>query len=135
MLTRYTKSLSSWIAILAVLFASLAPSISQAIVLNHHQTTLSQEICSAQGEKHMVALDLNSDTQPAPSQNHAAMHFEHCPYCASHVASVAIMASPSALFLAQINATEHIQLYAEALPSSFYQVSPLLTPHLQSQSK
>jgi hypothetical protein len=124
MFTSYAKRLTSWIAILAVVFASIAPSISHAFPAKNNQPTLLQELCSAQGAKRLIAVDLAVDTQKAPSQNQAAMHFEHCPYCATHAGTVAITTSPIALFLAEINATEHIQIDAQVLPSSFYLVSP-----------
>ena len=124
MFTSYAKRLTSWIAILAVVFSSLAPSISHAFPAKNNQPTLLQELCSAQGVKRFVAVDLAVDTQKAPSQNQAAMHFEHCPYCATHAGSVAITTTPIALFLAEINATEHIQIDAQVLPSAFYQVTP-----------
>ncbi|MFM1911748.1 MAG: hypothetical protein RJB18_1139 [Pseudomonadota bacterium] len=124
MFTRYAKRLTSWIAILAVVFASLAPSISHAFPAKNNQPTLLQELCSAQGAKRFIAVDLAVDTQKAPTQNQAAMHFEHCPYCATHAGTVAIPATSIALFLAEINATEHIQIDAQVLPSSFDQVTP-----------
>ena len=119
-----TKRLASLIAIMAVVFASLAPSISHAFPAKNNQANVLQELCSAQGVKRFVAVDLAVDTQKAPSQNQAAMHFEHCPYCATHAGSVAITVSPIALLLAEINAVEHIPTYAVALPLSFYQVTP-----------
>lgn len=109
---------------MAVVFVSLAPSISHAFTAKNNQPTLLQELCSAQGAKRFIAVDLAVDTQKTPNQNQAAMHFEHCPYCAMHAGSVAIQASPIALFLAEINATEHIQIEAQVLPSSLYQLSP-----------
>lgn len=124
MFSRYAKRLTSWIAILAVVFASLAPSISHAFSTKNNQPALLQALCSAQGVKRFVALDLAVDTQKSPSQNQAAMHFEHCPYCANHVGSVGIVSTSIALFLAEINATEHIQVDASVLPTSFYQVTP-----------
>jgi hypothetical protein len=124
MFTRYAKRLTSWIAMLAVVFASLAPSISHAFPAKNNQPTLLQELCSAQGAKRFIAVDLAVDTQKAPAQNKAAMHFEHCPYCATHAGTVAITTAPIALFLAEINATEHIQIDTQVLPTSFYQVTP-----------
>jgi Protein of unknown function (DUF2946) len=124
MFTRYAKRFTSWIAIVAVVFASLAPSISHAFSVKNNQPSVLQEICSAQGTKRFIALDLGVDTQKAPSQNQATMHFEHCPYCTTHAGTVAMPASPIALFLAEINATEHIQIDAQVLPRAFYQVTP-----------
>jgi hypothetical protein len=119
-----TKRLASLIAIMAVVFASLAPSISHAFPAKNKQANVLQELCSAQGAKRFVAVDLAVDTQKAPSQNQVAMHFEHCPYCTMHAGSVAMTPSSITLFLAEINAIEHIQTDAQALPSSFYQVTP-----------
>lgn len=124
MFTRHAKRLSSWIAILAVVFASLVPSISHAFAAKGNQPTLLQELCSTQGQKRFVAVDLAVDTQKAPSQNQASMHFEHCPYCASHAGSIVITISPVALLLAEINATEHIQIDADTLPTSLYHFTP-----------
>ena len=124
MITRYAKRLTSWIAIAAVVFASLAPSISHAFSVKDNRPAMLQEICSAQGAKRFIAVDLAVDTQKVPSQNKAAMHFEHCPYCGAHAGSVAITLTPIKLFLAKINATEHIQIHAQVLPNEFYQVTP-----------
>ena len=124
MFIRYAKTFTSWIAILAVVFASLAPSISHAFPAKNNQPTLLQELCSAQGAKRFIAVDLAVDTQKAPIQNQTAMHFEHCPYCSTHAGTVAITTTPITLFLAKINATEHIQTDAQVLPTSFYQVTP-----------
>jgi hypothetical protein len=124
MFTRYAKRFTSWIAIAAVVFASLAPSISYAFPVKNNLPTMLQEICSAQGAKRFIAVDLAVDTQKVPSQNPATMHFEHCPYCATHAGTVAITTSTIALFLAEINATEHIQIDAPVLTSAFYQVTP-----------
>ena len=124
MFTRYAKRLTSWIAIAAVVFASLAPSISHAFSVKNNRPTMLQEICSAQGTKRLIAVDLAVDTQKAPSQNQAAMHFEHCPYCATHAGSTAIPTSPITLFLAEINATQLIEIHAQVLPSAFHQVTP-----------
>ena len=124
MLISHAKKFTSWIVILAVVFASIAPSISHAFPVENNQATLLQQLCSAQGAKRFIAVDLAVNTQKAPSQNQAAMHFEHCPYCATHACNVAITTTPIALFLAQINATEHIQKNALVLPSAFYLISP-----------
>jgi hypothetical protein len=124
MFTRYAKRFTSWIAIAAVVFASLAPSISHAFPVKNNLPTMLQEICSAQGEKRFIAVDLAVDTQKTPSQNPATMHFEHCPYCATNACTFAMIASPIALFLAEINATKHIQTTAQVLPSAFYQITP-----------
>lgn len=124
MFTRYANRLTSLIAIVAVVFASLVPSISHAFSAKDNRSAILQEICSSQGAKRFIVVDLAVDMQKAPSQNQAALHFEHCPYCVTHAGSVAITTTLIKLFLAKINATEHIQIHARGLPSAFYQVTP-----------
>jgi hypothetical protein len=124
MFTRYAKRFTSWIAVAAIVFASIAPSISHAFSVKDNRPAMLQEICSAQGAKRFIAVDLEVDTQKDPKHNQAAMHFEHCPYCGTYAGSLAITTTPIKLFLAKINATEHIQINAQVLPSKFYQVTP-----------
>ena len=124
MFTRLTNRFASLVAILAIVFASLAPTVSYAFSVKGHHATLSQELCNAQGVKRVVAVDLGLMTKQSPVKSQAEMHFGHCPYCASHLHQVDISTAPLKLFLAEINATKHIQVYAEALPTSFYQVTP-----------
>lgn len=125
MFKRSQKRLVSFIAIAAVIFASLAPTISHALEINKGNKTLFQEVCSAQGIKLIpsaladVADQKQNDSQP----NKMAMHMEHCPYCFSHAGSVGLPASSTALFLAEINAVEHIDIYVSPLVVSYYSTS------------
>jgi len=64
-----------WIAVFAILMASLSPVISQAISLNGSSTTIDTEICSALGTKisHHIQIDSSKSSNLASD--------EHCPYC------------------------------------------------------
>ena len=80
------QTLHLWIAMLAVLFSAIAPTISHAL------TPLAPygyaDICSAD----------NARKAPAPP-----MHgMEHCPYCATHGGSLALALPPAAAGLAVI---------------------------------
>jgi hypothetical protein len=130
MFKRSQQRLVSLIALAAVLFASLAPTISHALESQSNATqngSLWQQVCSAQGIKTIpsVLAGINgkvskqNDSQPSKM----GMHFEHCPYCFSHAGSVGLPASSAALFLAEINAVEHIDIYASPLVVSYYSSS------------
>lgn len=123
MLMRRLNRFASWIAMMAVIFASLAPTISHAFPAKNNQPSLLQELCSAQGAKRFISVDVAIDNKQAPAQNQAAMHFEHCPYCAHHAANIAIPATSNTLFLAQLNAVQNIEVYAAPLVLSYYPVS------------
>ncbi|HEY3299240.1 MAG TPA: DUF2946 domain-containing protein [Methylophilaceae bacterium] len=130
MFKRSQQRFVSLIALAAVLFASLAPSISHALespTRAAQKGSLWQQVCSAQGIKTIPSVlapisgkaSKENNSQP----NKMGMHFEHCPYCFSHAGSVGLPASSTALFLAEINAVEHIDIYASPLVVSYYSSS------------
>jgi hypothetical protein len=93
---RQRKSITTWIAIFAVLLASLAPSISHALAAagctGHLHDT---EICSekaapaAHEMSHVHGHDLHAahgDHESQAPDKHS-MHFEHCPFCFTHAGS------------------------------------------------
>ena len=110
-----------------MLFASLAPTISHALEVTKGNQTLWQEVCSAQGSKvilsALVAINDKASKENNSQPNKMGMHFEHCPYCFSHAGSVGLPASSTALFVAEINAVEHIDIYASPLVVSYYSSS------------
>lgn len=63
------QTLHLWIAMLAVLFAALAPTVSHALAAS--TSSVLSEMCSVDGP-----------TKKAPSNTMHGM--EHCPYCATH---------------------------------------------------
>lgn len=125
MFKRSQQRFVSLIALAAVLFASLAPTISHALEMR--KGTLWQEVCSAQGIKvipnTLIAVNNQASKENNSQPNKMGMHFEHCPYCFSHAGSVGLPASSTALFLAEINAVEHIDIYASPLVVSYYSSS------------
>lgn len=68
------RTLHVWIALMAVLFGALAPSISHALAASRN-TQAWGEICSAAG---------TVKKSPSDTLQH---HLEHCPYCATQGAS------------------------------------------------
>jgi len=121
--------LASWIAIAAIVFSALAPTIAHAFPAKNTPQTLWQELCTAQGIK-LIANDATTRSigQPGsqiptqPSQDKMGMHFEHCPYCFSHAGTVGL---PPAMASLVFLATETAQL-AESY------IAPVLLRHFQS---
>ena len=76
-LPRARRTLTSWIALLAILVVTLAPAVTGA--LSASRTQLWGAICSATTS--VAARSATSTRDDAPAGPHA---FEHCPYCALH---------------------------------------------------
>jgi hypothetical protein len=90
-LHRTVRVLTSWLAVLAILMAGLAPSILHA--LGSRIGSSEVEICTSVGAKWVYVGGNASDETPAPSGTHS---FDHCPYCSLHANAIAIPASPAA---------------------------------------
>jgi hypothetical protein len=92
------RRLINVIALFAITFASLAPTISHALSKYDHNSSFTQEICNASGQKIFIevvtskgkqlqaSLDKNSDSHPA----NIAHHIDHCPFCHAGVINIAI---------------------------------------------
>jgi len=88
------------IALIAMMFASLAPSVSHALAGQGSTSGFLQEICSTGGKKLFIqvvttqgktlqaGLDIKPSSQPA-SISH---HLNHCPFCHAGTADVALPA-------------------------------------------
>lgn len=73
---RASRVLTSWIAVVAILMAALAPSISSALGAGNGASWL--EVCSSVGAKWVQPDGSTSEQAPASGNVHL---FEHCPYC------------------------------------------------------
>ncbi|MES2323526.1 MAG: DUF2946 domain-containing protein [Pseudomonadota bacterium] len=109
-----TRRIAAWIACCAILFAALAPSISQAVTISQGGTWA--EICSASGTR-LVKIDAG-DT---------GLHFAHCPFCATHAAPLGLL--PSAGFVLPLLETR------ESYPSLFYHAPRPLPIWTAAQSR
>jgi len=75
--------LTTWIATLAILLASLAPSLSHALASVTGTDWI--EICSTQGSKWVDAGEDGSERAPA-----SAHVLDHCPYCSIHAPALGL---------------------------------------------
>lgn len=104
---RASRPVLAWLALLAVLMATLAPAVSQA--LGAHGPTSWIEVCTANGAR-LVRLDEPGPQAPAaPADAHL---LGHCPYCALHVDTLAPPPAPTAQLAVA-------QALAHALPAAF----------------
>lgn len=80
---RAHSRLTSWIAALAILVASLAPALSHAMA--SATGTHWVEVCTTQGAKWVQAGEDGSEHSTAP-----AHVLEHCPYCSLHAPTLGL---------------------------------------------
>ena len=77
---------TGWVAILVVLLASLAPSLSHALGATQGASWV--EICTAQGSKWVQGDSADSGgSKSAPAFAHP---LEHCPYCSIHMPALGL---------------------------------------------
>ena len=86
---RASRVLTSWVALLAILMAALAPSISHALSAKNSASLI--EVCTALGAKWVQPDGSSADQAPASGDVHP---FEHCPYCTLHAKDIAIPVAP-----------------------------------------
>lgn len=80
---RAHRRLTTWIAALAILLASLAPSLSHALASGSGANWI--EICTTQGSKWIAAGEDGSERAPA-----SAHVLKHCPYCSVHAPALGL---------------------------------------------
>jgi hypothetical protein len=113
-LHHFARVLTSWIAVLAVLMAALAPLVSHALAAQSGASWI--DICRSGQTKWVQADGSASDKAPASGDAHP---FEHCPYCSLHAHADALPAAPVTLSLVP-------SLFA-TIPTAF--LSAPRTPH------
>ncbi len=81
------------VALFAIVFASLAPSISHALAAKQGVNSFVQEICTTNGEKitiqvvtsqgRLLATELNAQKKQSTSTKTLISHLNHCPFCSN----------------------------------------------------
>ena len=132
MLSKKLFSLMHKVALFAIVFASLAPSISHAIAAQNGNNSFIQEICSSSGKKISIQVQTTKGQQlsvdfavkQSTQPKSIAMHLEHCPFCGGHFSAVALPAGNSVI-IAQLAATaQKAAEYAVPVFASHTYVSP-----------
>lgn len=76
---------------MVMIFASLAPTVSHALVSMTGNQSFSQKVCTTSGNTIVIQVKTTLGKQQATAlpvkgtaQQTAENHFEHCPFCMSH---------------------------------------------------
>lgn len=87
------------IAFIAVLFASLAPSVSHALAGQSRTSNYMQEICGVAGKKLFIqvvttqgnVIETGLSIKTTDHSNTITHHIDHCPFCHAGVSDVAVL--------------------------------------------
>ena len=141
MLPQKIFKLINKIALCAIVFASLAPSISHALAATNG-TSFAQEICTSNGQKISIEVITTQGqkltTEFAINKSEApkniTMHLEHCPFCSSAAAAVALPSLQLEIIaLLEITAQKAARYAAPMLASPHYKSPPSQAPpHLSA---
>jgi hypothetical protein len=130
MLSRVHQKFASWVAMVAIVFASLAPALSHAFATESAPLTLWQEICTAQGTKFISSVVTLSPEQVDTQQDSQSMQphvgaLEHCPLCFNHAGAISLPPGNHVLFVAELNATDRIDVYQSSVVQTHFQTAHL----------
>jgi hypothetical protein len=81
-ISRFTRRFTAWIACVAILMASFAPSISHALAAAAPPRSLFAEICTTTDGQVAELKKKQASGHSAPVEH--GLHVEHCPYCLPH---------------------------------------------------
>ena len=120
-----------FIALLAIFFASVAPSISHALAAQNNSNSFAQEVCTSTGEKVVIQVITTKGKQLATeftvtkvAPKSMSMHLEHCPFC-GNAATAASLPASNALIIAKLEATaQQLAEYSRPIVVSHSYVSP-----------
>jgi hypothetical protein len=96
-----SKKLFNWVhkvALFAIVFASIAPSISHALAAQQGINSFAQEVCTSSGEKITIQvlttkgqqLQTGLDSKSTPNPVTVSLHLNHCPFCHAGAVDIAI---------------------------------------------
>jgi hypothetical protein len=123
-LSRFYRKIGSWLGLLAILMATLAPTISQTLAARSHEGAISSEHCSAQSVDPMDSMSqmgsMSSMSLPishvsAAPDDPTGQHAQHtqmsngdaCGYC-SLLAHLPVMPAVETLFFVAVRARQHV---------------------------
>lgn len=130
------------VALYAIVFASLAPSISHALAAQQGVNSFVQEICTANGETITIQvvtsqgnkLDTQLDTEqklPANSKTFIS-HLNHCPFCSNPNVNTVLEPPLAFIFALRQNHSEQVEVVNVAVTKTFSSLPPpaQAPPHL-----
>lgn len=127
-MTLFTRRYAAWLACFAILFAALAPSVSHALAATAGATWA--EVCSTGGAK-LVKVSADQDEKSSPVTEKSS-HFEHCPFCATHGGSFALLPNADVVVpLLQAQSSRPFLFYQAARPLPIWTVAQSRAPPKQ----
>ncbi len=119
------------VALFAIVFASIAPSISHALAAQNNVNSFAQEVCTSTGEKVIIQVVTTKGQQLATefvvsksSPKTMPMHLEHCPFCASAAVAATLSASHSLIIALLEETAQQLAQYSAPKFVTQYYVSP-----------
>ena len=131
-LSKKLFSLMHKIALFAIVFVSLAPSISHAIAAQNGTNSFTQEVCSSNGKKISIQVQTTKGQQlsvdfalkQSPEPKNIVIHLEHCPFCCGHFSAVALPAGNSVIIAQLALTAQKAAKYAVPVFANHPYVSP-----------
>jgi len=126
---RMTRCFAAWIACIAMLFAALAPSMSQAMAVMPGGTWT--EICGMGGTRFVKVTSAAGDVSDhAPS---GVAHVDHCPLCATHAGSFALPTTAGYFVpLIDTRETHPFLIFQSPQPLAIWHLAQARAPPLRS---
>jgi hypothetical protein len=122
--TRRLQKLGSLLGLLAILMATLAPTISQTLAWNHRLSVALDTYCT------VSATDDGSAAHGGKTSRSTALHWQACGYCSllAHAPAVPHAATPLAVALAVTRASSLAPRTAETTRFSYAVAQPRAPP-------
>ena len=122
------------VALVAIMFASLAPSVSHALAGQGSQASFMQEICGKGGQKLFIQvvttqgqqIQTSFDIKPDQQSKSISQHMTHCPFCSAGVADMD-MPIPNPAYALYLEAIADAQAFDYSAPFTSHTVQ---TAHL-----
>lgn len=135
MLSQKIFKLISKIALYAIVFVSLAPSISHALAATNG-TSFAQEICTSNGQKISIQVITSQGQQlttefainKSEAPKNITMHLAHCPFCSPAAVAVLPSLQLEIIALLEITAQKAARYTAPLVASRHYKSPPSQAP-------
>jgi hypothetical protein len=122
MVFRNLQVMLAKLALFALLFATLAPTVSHAIALQSGQPNFNQSICSVAGQKLIKVVTTQGQQlqtvltiKPSSTPSSLDSHLTHCPFCHAGVTD-AVMPFNNPAFVLYLQTHQALQMHTYASP-------------------
>jgi hypothetical protein len=132
-----SQKLFRWVnkvALFAIVFASLAPTISHALTAQNSTNSFAQEVCTTNGSKITIQVLTTKGKQlatelPAQSTENKAPtniqhHLQHCPFCANPSIDAAVTAPHTPIIAILTAQAQKIAVNSQVVLPSFLVLPP-----------